>query len=265
MLVGVGGTEGTIGMQGDEEQNSEWDRSYPPPLPPRPRPSQTHPNGQAKSRRARRLDVAAAVLAMLLVLAVIAFLTTLLTSVAGPIIVQDLTTTPTTAPSVATYEAELTPTSTDWATYQNSDVGFQMDLPGVIGSFHAYFINDFSGKGSDFYYNGAPLSSPLQKREAPLWVKVLYSTKITDYNICPQGGTPVALGSGKAHIPAWERVEGRIVALNLVLNGNAIEIDLDTRDNAQPALPAYADIWQHMLASFVPVSGAQPRATHPCG
>lgn len=248
----------------DEEVQSDWDESRMPPMPNR---SQTHPTKRLKSKRERRLDVAASVLAMLLVLTVTVFLTLLLTPVALPLVARDLA-TPTTAPAVATYEATLTPTSPDWNTLMNSDVGFQLDIPGVISSSHAYFINDFSGMGSDFYFNGAPLSSPLQKREAPLWVKVLYSAKITDFNICPQGGTRVALGSGHVHIPAWQRDEGRIVALNLVLNGNAIEIDLDTRDNALAALPTYADIWQHMLASFAllpDLPGQSHATTHPCG
>ena len=203
-------------------------------------------------------------LAMLLVPALIAFLTLFVTSVITPIVSQDFSTTPTTSSWLATQEAALTPTSADWYTYKNWEGGFQVDVPGVIGSSHAGFINDFSGKEVDLYYIGAPISSALQRREAQIWVKILYSTKITDQNICPQGGTPVMLGSGSAHIPAWQRDERRIVALNLVLNGTAIEIDLDTRDDAQPALPQYADIWQHMLASFVPLPATQHSATHPC-
>lgn len=245
----------------DEEPQFGWDELRMPPMPNR---SEIRPTKRLKSRRARRLDVAAAVLASLLALAVTLFLTLLLIPAALPLVAQDLA-TPTTAPAVATYEAALTPTSADWYTLQNSDVGFQVDIPGVISSSHAYFINDFSGMGSDFYYNGAPLSSPLQQREAPLWVKVLYSTKIVDFDICPQGGAAVTLGSGKIRIQGWQRNEGRIVALNLVLNGAAIEIDLDSRDDTQPALMYYGDIWQHMLASFEPLQSTQRHTTRPCG
>jgi hypothetical protein len=63
----------------------------------------------------------------------------------------------------------------------------------------------------------------------------------------------------------WQRTEGRIVALNRVLNDTAIEIDLDSRDDVQSALTYYGDIWQHMVASFAPLSGASQSATHPCG
>lgn len=251
------------GRRDDEEQHSGGDELFVRPM---PNTLQTRPTARARNRRERRLDVAAIVLAALLVLIVIALLTDLVASVALPIVSQDLAAAPTitTAPWIATQQADLTPTSADWYTFQVYAAGFQVDVPGVIGSSHAYFINDFSGMGSDFYYAGDPLSSPLQQREAKVWVKVLYSTRITDRNICPQGGTAITLGFGKIRIPAWQRNEGRIVALNLVLNGTAIEIDLDSRDNAQPALMYYGDIWQHMLVSFAPLSGSSHPATHPC-
>jgi hypothetical protein len=214
--------------------------------------------------------MAAVVLASLLVLAVIAFLTGVVASVALPIVSQDLAAAPTatTAPWIETQVAELTPTGSDWYTVTNGTVGFQVDIPGVIGSSHAYFINDFSGYGNDFYYTNDPISSALQQREATIWVKILYSTKITDFNICPQGGVEVMLGSGKVRVPAWQRDEGRVVALNLVLNGNAVEIDLDSRDTAKPALKYYGDIWHHMLASFAPLPampGQSNTAMQPCG
>lgn len=232
--------------------------------------SRIRPVGRAKSRRARRRDVAAIVLVTPLALALIVFLTVLVTLVALPIVSQDLAIAPTATivPWIATQKAALTPVGTDWFTYKNWDAGFQMDMPGVIGSSHGGFINDFSGQAADLYYMGGPLSSPLQRREAQLWVHILYSTKITNLNICPQGGSAVTLGTGKAHIPAWQRNEGRIVALNLVLNGTAIEIDLDSRDDAQPVLAYYSDIWRHMLASFALLPsplGQTHVATHPCG
>ncbi len=242
-------------MKGDEERRSDW---HPPQTP------RTLSGERAGGGRVRSLGVAAIVLAEL---AVIVLLTVFLSSVAMPILTRDFAPAPaaTTASWVATQEAALTPTSSDWYTVKNFEAGFQVDIPGVIGSSHAYFINDFSGKGSDFYYTSDPISSPLQQREAELWVKILYSTKITDLNICPQGGAAVKIGSGNVHVAAWQRDEGRIVALNLVLNGTAIEIDLDSRDDAQPALARYGDIWWHMLASFAPLPGVQHLTTHPCG
>lgn len=227
---------------------------------------QSQPHWHAPSIQSARRRHIGILVALFATVALTALLTIGLSSVATPFLTQLFVTAPTsTASWVATEQAALTPTSADWYTLQVSGAGFQVDVPGVIGSSHGYFINDFSGLGSDLYYTGAPLLSPLQRREAKLWVKVLYSTKITDENICPQGGTPVMLGSGNVHIPAWQRDEGRIVAVNLVLDGMAIQISLDTRDNSQHALPAYADIWQHMLGSFEPLPDAQHLATHPCG
>lgn len=225
------------------------------------------PDGRATAQRTRRLGVVALVLTGLIILGLLVILTVFISAVAMPILSQGFAAAPTstTASWIATQEAALTPTSADWATFTNSEGGFQVDVPGVISSSHAYFINDFSGKGSDFYYTGAPLSSPLQQREAKLWVKVLYSARITDMNICPQGGTAVKIGSGKLQIPAWQRDEGRIVALNLVLNGVAIQITLDSRDDGQPALARYDDIWRHMLASFAPLPGVRSLTTRPCG
>jgi hypothetical protein len=73
------------------------------------------------------------------------------------------------------------------------------------------------------------------------------------------------IGSGKARVPAWVRDEGRIAAVNLVLNGVAIEITLDSRDDSQPALAVYGDIWQHILASFTPFTDVSRPSTDPCG
>lgn len=236
-------------MWNDERRTSGW---YTP---------HTRPDGRATAQR-RRLGI---VVALLTALAVTTLLTACLLSVITPLLTQVFVTSPTaTASRDATLAAAMTPTSADWFTFTNWEGGFQVDLPGVIGASHAYFINSFSGKGIDLYYMGAPISSPLQQREKKLWVKIFYSTKVTDFNICPQGGTPVKLGSGKAQVSAWVRDEGRIVTVNLVLNGTAIEILLDSRDAAQPALPRYGDIWRHILASFVLLPNMPHLTTHPC-
>ena len=206
------------------------------------------------------------VLAILLVaLAVTVLLTICLLSVIGPMLAQVLGTARTFASSGGAQDATSAPTSADWYTFQSWEGGFQVDVPGVIGSSHGYYINDGSGQGVDLYHLDAPVSSPLQQREAQVWVSILYSTKITDDNICPQGGVAVEIGRSGAQVPAWVRDEGRKVAVNLVLNGVAIEITLDSRDDTQPALARYGDIWRHMLASFAPLPGQSRRTTHPCG
>jgi hypothetical protein len=153
----------------------------------------------------------------------------------------------------------------DWDTFKLYDGGFQVDVPGVLASSHGYFINNFSGQGVDLSYTGATLSTPLQRLEAHVKVSVLYSTKITNLNICPQGGTPVQAGSGSVHLSAWQRDQGDTVFLNLVLNGEAIEISMTSRVSGQAALPTYAEIWQHMLASIAPLPGQTAGTTHPCG
>jgi hypothetical protein len=201
-------------------------------------------------------------------LAVIVSLVVTCTSVAVPVVLRLIASTPTTISNVATVatrEAANTPTSADWSTFESWDGGFQFDMPGVIGSSHGYFINDFSGFGANYSYTGAPLTTPLQRREAELSMSILFSTKIADRNICPQGGAAVMIGSGSDRIPAWVRDEGQTVVLNLVLNGRAIQITLGSRDNTQPVLAQYGDIWRHMLATFAPLPGVQPLTTQPCG
>jgi hypothetical protein len=202
----------------------------------------------------------------LIAVGLITTITLLLAPAAMPFLMGVLRTArPSGATNAATVDAALTPPSADWYTFTDWNGGFRVDVPGVIGSSHGYFIDDGNGQGVDLYYLGAPISSPLQQREARIWVSVLYATKITNDNICPQGGVAVMIGSGKEKVPAWVRDEGRIVAVNLVLHGVAIEITLDSRDASQPALATYGDIWQHMLASFAPLPGAQSPSTHPCG
>jgi hypothetical protein len=212
-------------------------------------------------------------LVALVVLGAIAFLTVCLYGTVTPLLANILTASPTsppaatTAPSVqatATEQATEAAGSEDWDTFNVYDGGFRVDVPGVLSSSHGYFINDFSGQGVDLAYNGATLSTPLQRLESGVKVSVLYSTKITNINICPQGGTPVQVGSGNVHIAAWERDQGDTVYLNLVLNGEAVEIHMTSR-SGQPALPHYAQIWTHMLASIAPLPGLPQSTTHPCG
>lgn len=207
-------------------------------------------------------------------LAAIGLLTACLYGVAAPLLANVLASPPTVSPAAtsaastsivqATAAETATPGNKDWDTFTVYDGGFRIDVPGVLGSSHGYFINDFSGQGVDLSYNGATLSTPLQRLEAGVKMSVLYSTKITNINICPQGGTPVQAGAGSAKISAWERDQGDTVFLNLVLNGVAIELHMTSR-SGQPALPQYAEIWTHMLASIAPLPGLPPVTTHPCG
>jgi hypothetical protein len=169
-----------------------------------------------------------------------------------------------TASATSASQATATPATPNWRSF-TSGGGFRIDLPGALGSSHGYFINDFSGQGFDLSYLGAPIVTPLQQREAQIWVSIRYSTKIVDTNICPQGGVPVTLGSGNATTPAWQRDEGTDGKVNLVLNGTAIEIALYSSESSQPVLSQYADIWRHMLASFAPLPGQPQHMTHPCG
>jgi hypothetical protein len=99
--------------------------------------------------------------------------------------------------ATAATTAPVTSGSADWDTFKLYDGGFSVDVPGVLSSSHGYLINDFSGQGVDMAYNGATLSTPLQRLEAGVKVSVLYSTKITNINICPQGGTPCSGGLWK--------------------------------------------------------------------
>lgn len=147
-------------------------------------------------------------LAVLVTLTAIALLTACLYGVVAPLLASVLAGPPTILPAAtsaassssvqatATVAATATPGNRDWDTFTLYDGGFRVDVPGVLGSSHGYFINDFSGQGVDLAYNGATLSTPLQRLEAGVKMSVLYSTKITDHNICPQGGTPSKLALG---------------------------------------------------------------------
>lgn len=240
----------------------------------------THSAVPSAGRRARGGGTVGrrGVVAGLAVLAAIALLAACLYAAVVPILARILATAPsatgtstaargpTSAISTkdAAPEGTATPASADWNTFTVGGV-FRMDVPGVIGSSHGYFINDFSGQGVGLAYIAAPISTPLQQREAQTTVTILYSTKITTLNICPQGGTPIQLGSGNGQVPAWERDEGQSVAVNLALNGTAIEISLASRIYSEPVLPRFADIWRHMLTSFAPLPSPTPATTHPCG
>jgi hypothetical protein len=207
-------------------------------------------------------------------LAAIGLLTACLYGVAAPLLASVLASPPTASPAAtsaasnsavpAMAAATATSGSSDWDTFTVYDGEFRVDVPGVLSSSHGYFINDFSGQGVDLSYNGATLSTPLQRLEAGIKVSVLYSTKITNINICPQGGIPIQVGAGNVRIAAWQRDQGDKVIANMVLNGVAIEIHMTSR-SGQPALPQYAEIWTHMLASIAPLPGQPASSTHPCG
>lgn len=257
-------------MRGDDMRQSGW------------RAPDTRPAAHSAGRPARGaagMIGGRGALAALATLVTIALLTACLYAAVVPVLTRVLATAPSAAtgpvtaargptsavpPGTAAQEGTATPASADWYAFTVGGV-FRVDVPGVIGSSHGYFINDFSGQGVDLAYIAAPISTPLQRLEAQTEVTILYSTKITTLNICPQGGTPVQIGSGDGQVPAWERDEGQGVAVNLVLNGTAIEISLTNRADAEPALPRFSEIWRHMLASVAPLPAQTPPTTQPCG
>jgi hypothetical protein len=178
-----------------------------------------------------------------------------------------------TAPPSRGGTATAAPTATsappsDWYTFSSG--GILLDIPSVLGSSHGYFIDNFTGKGVDFSYQGAPAVTPLQQLAKELTVSVLYATQITNRNICPQGGTPLQVGSGSATISAWERDNlspsetAPSVAVNFVFNGAAIEIDLLGRGPPETFLARYGAIWHHLLASIAPQPSQPQRTTRPC-
>jgi hypothetical protein len=116
------------------------------------------------------------------------------------------------------------------------------------------------------------LSTPLQRTAAGIVVRILYSTKITDTNICPSGGTPVILGTGTR---AWQETNvppnatgpaasSLYVHVSLVLNGMAVRIELVGQDPPDTFFARYGAIWRHMLASFAPLPAQGVRTSHPC-
>jgi hypothetical protein len=177
-----------------------------------------------------------------------------------------------TAPQVGSPTA--TPQSNgDWSPYVNLEYGFRLGLPGVLASSHGFFINNFAGQGFDMAYLNAPITTPLQRLEAETAVEVLYSTAITDRDICPDAGAPVMLGAGiggrqQTNVPPAANGPAALypyVHVSLVLNGVAIRVELRGQGPSETFLARYAALWQHMLASFAPVAGGPVYTTHPCG
>lgn len=161
----------------------------------------------------------------------------------------------------------------DWTSYVNQTYGFRLDLPAALASNHGFFINDASGQGFDMAYNNAPLTTPLQRLQAQTVVEVLYSTAITDRDICPDAGAPVTLG---ASIPGRQQsnappllngpaADAPYVNASVAQGGVAIRFELRGQPPAETFTARYGDLWRHMLASFAPVSGGPVYATHPCG
>jgi hypothetical protein len=173
----------------------------------------------------------------------------------------------------ATASAPPAATSADWTPYVNSNYGFRLDLPGALAADHAFFINDASGQGFDMAYANAPLTSSLQRLEAETIVEVLYSTAVTDRDICPDAGAPVTLGasiSGTEQSNAPPLSNGPAapypyVHASVVRGGVAIRFELRGQPPAETFMTRYGQIWSHMLASFAPVSGGPVYTTHPCG
>jgi hypothetical protein len=164
-------------------------------------------------------------------------------------------------------------TAGDWTPYVNADYGFRLDLPSALASGHGFFINNASGQGFDMTYNGAPLTSPLQRIEAETTVEVLYSSAVTDRDICPDAGAPVTLGasiSGRQQSNAAPLSNGPAapypyVHASVVQGGVAIRFELRGQPPSETFMARYSQIWNHMLASFAPVGGAPAFTTHPCG
>lgn len=162
----------------------------------------------------------------------------------------------------------------DWRneTHSGTNYRFRIDMPAMLTCSHGFFINDFSGMGCDYTYSGAPEQTALQQVEIETRVELLSSSKITDRNICPQGGTPVQLGTGASTTVGWERdqisttnSEGT-VTVNFLLHGIPVEISLaGFGGQQQPFLGRYGEIWHHMLASFTLLPSSVTQAAHPCG
>lgn len=247
---------------------------------------QGHLSPQTERQRRKR-RVAGAALAVGVSLTLIVLLTTILSSAALRLLSGLASSTPagtsvsggqnhvSTPPTRAAVQAPtLTPLpGGDWKPYVNVDYGFRLDVPSVLGSTHGYFINNFTGQGFDLTYTGVPAATPLQTLEEETSVTVLFSTTITDMNICPSAGTPVTLGTGIAGrqetntLPAPNTPTPSMpyVQVSIVLNGVAIRLVLNGQGSPDTFLTRYGALWRHMLASFGPVPGAPTRTTHPCG
>lgn len=163
---------------------------------------------------------------------------------------------------------------TDWRSeiLVGANYRFRIDMPSMLACSHGFFINDFSGFGCDYFYAGAPTQTALQHVERETQVELLSSTKITDRNICPQGGTSVRVGTGADTFTGWERdavsstTSDGTVTLNLVVHGTPIQLSLmGFGGEQQPFFERYGVIWRHMLASFTLLPAPVTQTVHPCG
>lgn len=183
--------------------------------------------------------------------------------------------TPTAGPATLEATSTALPLS-DWATgiHSGANYRFQLDTPIMLACSHGFFINDFSGLGCDYTYEGALPQTALQHVELETRVELLSSTKITDRNICPQGGTQVRVGTGTGAdtLTGWERddvsstTSDGTVTLNLVVHGTPIQLSLmGFGGQSQPFFERYGAIWHHMLASFTLLPAPVSQPVHPCG
>lgn len=162
----------------------------------------------------------------------------------------------------------------DWYSgiHSGANYRFRLDMPAMLACAHGFFINDFSGMGCDYTYAGAAAQTALQQVELETQVELLSSAKITDRNICPQGGAQVRVGTGADTITGWERddVSGTssngTVTLNLVIRGTPVQLSLTGFGNQpQPFFERYGAIWHHMLTSFTLLPAPVSQLVHPCG
>ena len=183
----------------------------------------------------------------------------------------------------ATHVASATPTlggaggtSTpvpDWYAAELPNGGFRVDMPSVLSPDHPAYINGGAGEYIAFVYTGRPASDPLKRAAAQARVFVQYASRITDDNICPSGGTPMTLGarySGYQQSDAPPEADGPptnypYVRVSTVLNGEAIQLELNASGPADTFFARYGEIWLHMLASFAPLPGQPISTNRPCG
>jgi hypothetical protein len=170
---------------------------------------------------------------------------------------------------LSTGAATVTPLPTpDWRATYFAGV-FRLDVPGVLVSTHGYFLQSGNGQGSDFVYTGAATLSPLQQIAATATLTVQYATTVTTVDLCPHGGTPVALGhgTGTTHLTGWQTFSASSppsVDVRVVLGGLAINIALQGVDPAGTFFSRYGSLWQHILASFTVIRQPDPHAVNPC-
>jgi hypothetical protein len=105
-------------------------------------------------------------------------------------------------------------------------------------------------------------------------VIIAFSTQITDYNLChATGATPMTMGSG---IAAWQETDvppnpsgpseiSGSARASLVLNGAAIQIQLEAPAPVDTFFTRYGTIWQHMVASFASLPNQPISHARPCG